>query len=368
MKILLLADASASHIINWANSLSNQGCEIDVFSFTYVSPEKYSENVRIFNCNIKKAKTNIKGFNLYKLSYAFFLWKLYRLLILNKYDIIHAHYATSYGFVLSLLRHKRKILSFWGSDVFTFPKKSIFHKYILKHNIKSADIILSTSNSMKLELHKYTNKDVFVTPFGINTQRFCMKNVRKIDAEYVVGTVKFIEKTYGTDYLIKMFNILKYRNPTKNIKLLIVGGYNDENFYNEILELISSSNYKKDIILTGVVDYEYVVDYYNSLDVFITLSRQESFGVSALEAQSCGIPVVVSTVGGLPEVVKDGVTGYIVDNCNVEEAAKKVEDLLFNPNKALLKEKCREFVAQKYNWNISVENMIKIYNDIYEDL
>ena len=64
--------------------------------------------------------------------------------------------------------------------------------------------------------------------------------------------------------------------------------------------------------IAGPVPHEKVPDILGQLDIYVAASRWESFGVAVLEAAACGLPVVVSDVGGLPEVVEHGITGFVV--------------------------------------------------------
>ena len=75
---------------------------------------------------------------------------------------MHAHYASSYGLIGSLMNFSPFVLSVWGSDVFEFPKLGIINKLVLKYNFFKADKILSTSNIMAKEIQLYTNKDIEV--------------------------------------------------------------------------------------------------------------------------------------------------------------------------------------------------------------
>ena len=89
-----------------------------------------------------------------------------------KPQLLHANYATSYGLLGAMTGFHPFVLSVWGSDVFTFPKKSFAHKMLFKYNLNKADKILSTSRFMSQEISKYTSKKIEITPFGVDLEKF----------------------------------------------------------------------------------------------------------------------------------------------------------------------------------------------------
>jgi glycosyltransferase involved in cell wall biosynthesis len=113
------------------------------------------------------------------------------------------------------------------------------------------------------------------------------------------------------------------------------------------------------------VSHQAVPGWLNRFDIFVAPSRldSESFGVAAVEASACGIPVVVSDVGGLPEVVKNGSTGLIVPRDSPEELASALRRLL---ESATLREKMgetgRSFVVEEYEWEKCVDLMERTYH------
>jgi len=99
------------------------------------------------------------------------------------------------------------------------------------------------------------------------------------------------------------------------------------------------------------------------LDIYVAPSLEESFGVAVLEASACNKPVVVSNVGGLPEVVDNGITGFIVEPMNPNDLATAIEKLVRNPSLRLeMGRKGREKVFEEYEWNKCVSAMIEHYN------
>jgi glycosyltransferase involved in cell wall biosynthesis len=115
----------------------------------------------------------------------------------------------------------------------------------------------------------------------------------------------------------------------------------------------------------GRIQHNELVTYYNMIDIFVNVSRNESFGVSVLEASACGKPVVVSNAGGLTEVVKDQVTGFTVTPENVKETSDAIEKLILDKNlRDVFGKNGRNFVIENYNWNSNVEEMIEVYKTL----
>jgi len=109
------------------------------------------------------------------------------------------------------------------------------------------------------------------------------------------------------------------------IKLLILGDGSKEW---ELMKLAVELGIAKDVIFQSTVPHGEVCKYHSMLSIYIALSRQESFGVSVLESMACGKPVVVSSAGGLPEVVSDGECGFGVTVEDPVSAADAIEKLI----------------------------------------
>ena len=277
---------------------------------------------------------------------------------------MHAHYATGYGLLGSLSGFSPFILSVWGGDVYSFPKKSFIHKFIIKYNLKKANKILSTSRVMANETKQYTKKNIIVTPFGINRKVFYPKKVENTlfkKEDIVIGTIKTLESKYGIEYLIKAFKILVDKHPDLPLKLLIVGGGALEDYLKLVVHEL---NIVDKVVFTGKVNYKEVPAFHNMISIFASLSifDSESFGVAILEASATGVPAVVTNVGGLPEVVENGKTGFVVPKENSQKAAEAIEKLVLN--KDLREEMGRNGinrVKELYDWTNCVDQMISIY-------
>jgi D-inositol-3-phosphate glycosyltransferase len=112
----------------------------------------------------------------------------------------------------------------------------------------------------------------------------------------------------------------------------------------------------------GAVPHEQLAVYYAMADVCIVPSLTESFGLVALEAQAQGTPVVAASVGGLREVVEDGVTGYLVEGHAPEDYARAVADVLDDPiRQTMMGEEARRR-AGRFTWQRAVDRLAAIYD------
>jgi len=366
MKVLLLADPASSHVVKWANGLHEKGVEISIFGLSAYDPTQYNAGIIIDLFTIPQfIKWQTIG-SILKTSYLLALPRLKKIIRNFNPDIIHAHSASSYGLLGALCGFHPFVISVWGSDIYNFPQKSNFLKKIINFNLKKSDMIFSTSKIMAEETKKYTMRDIRVIPFGINSEIFIPKEIKSHfnENDLVIGTIKSIEKQYGTEYLVRAFKKVKENNPDVPLKLLIVGRGSLTNY---IKQLTKDLGIESDVKITGLVSYDKIPDYHRMLDIYVAVSIEESFGVAILEASACEIPVIVSNVGGLPEVVDNNVTGFIVPHSSVEPLAEKIE-LLFDEN---LRKKFgkagRERVIKHFNWDDNLEQMVNNYKEILKN-
>jgi len=363
MKLLLLSNPNSVHTIKWAKSLANNGMHIIIFGLGELTVKDYDTIENIEVRVIYKKITRVEG-ALSKLTYLQALPKIKDIIKKFQPDILHSHYASSYGLLGALSGFSPFIVSVWGGDVFTYPHKSFIHKLALKYTFKKADKILSTSHIMAKETKLYTNKEIIVTPFGIDLDLFKPMEINTLfnKGDIVIGTVKTLEEIYGIEYLIKAFKIVVEKYPDLPLKLLIVGGGSLEM---KLTQLTKDLQIDQKTIFTGQIDYKEIPKYHNMLSISVSVSNSESFGVAIIEASACEKPVVVSDVGGLPEVVEDGVTGYIVQPRSSIETAKAIEKLLIDKSLRIqMGIDGRKRVKKLYNWEENVNQMIDIYRDV----
>jgi L-malate glycosyltransferase len=277
-------------------------------------------------------------------------------------DVLHAHYATSYGMVGALAGFHPFIISSWGTDVMKFPQKNFLNKKILQYNFKKADVLCATSNTIKEFINQVTDKPVEVIPFGVDVNVFKPKPVDSLfsGTDFVIGSIKPMERLYNIDILVRAF--AKLSEKYHNMKLILIGnGREEEN----LKDMCSANKIRDKVIFTGRINFSEISNYFNMLDVLVNISYYESFGVSVVEGMACEKPVVVTNVGGLKEIVENDTFGSLVEPGDVDGTAAAIERYYLD------KELCsrvgkaaRAKVIEKYNWENNLDQMVEVYQKI----
>lgn len=341
MKICYLSDAISVHTKKWCEFFVDKGYEIVVISLR----NGEIPGVKVYGLGAEGYynKGDIAKLN----SYTKRIQEVKEIVAMEKPDIVHAHYATSYGILGSCLKFHPYFLSVWGTDIYTFPNKSFIHKKFLKYNLKKADFVLSTSKDMKREAEKYTKKEILVTPFGVPIDRFKPMKVDREDV-FTVGTIKALIASYGLEYLIRGFKIFMEKSQDKKAKLLIAGKGEQEE---ELKNLAKELDIEENVHFLGFISEDEVIETFNKMDVAVFPSvHQESFGVAAVEAQACGIPAIVSDVGGLTEATKPGYSSLTVRPESSEDIGEAIYKLYKDKDlREEMKKNARQYILDNFN-------------------
>lgn len=360
LRICYLSDINSVHTHKWIKFFKEQSYDIHVIS---LSPGEY-EGVTVHSLEVNESLVRQKA-DSGKLEYLKKIRKVKALVKEINPDILHAHYATSYGLLGAMTNFHPFIISVWGSDIYDFPIKSRLHKLILKRNLKKADYILSTSRIMKKETEKYTDKDIKVTPFGVDTNKFIPRfNEKKTKDEIIIGTIKSLEEKYGIEFLIRAFAKTKDNNEKLKLKLRIGGRGSQEEYLKNLCKELSVYN---DVRFLGFLNEEQVINEFQNFDiaVFPSTLDSESFGVAAVEAEACGVPVVVSDVGGLMESTKPNITSLVAKKESVESLYNKIQTLVQNQElRQNMGIEARKFVEENYSLTNNFNDIDIIYRDI----
>lgn len=349
MKVLLVAAASSVHTMRWANAFVERGLHVHVAS--------QHDPIAGFQSGVVLHRLPHVG----GLGYLLNRPALRKLIRTARPDVVNAHYASGYGTLAVRESSAPLVLNVWGSDVYEFPDTSSLHRRLLRKNLLRADAVVSTSEVMAARTTRICPelKEVVVVPFGVDTGLFHPSAVPHEGT--VIGTVKTLAPKYGIDTLLRAFALLLRSPRADRLQLRIVGGGGQRA---ELERLAAQLGIRAQIDFIGPVPHDQVPDELRRFDVYAALSRaeSESFGVAVIEASACGLPVVVSRIGGLPEVVEEGITGSVVPADDPASAAAALEQMIASP---ALRERMgiagRERVMRKYAWAGCVDRQLEVF-------
>ncbi|HTY11568.1 MAG TPA: N-acetyl-alpha-D-glucosaminyl L-malate synthase BshA [Bacteroidota bacterium] len=288
----------------------------------------------------------------------------------EKLDLIHAHYAiphaTSAFIAKQILNdeHFRIVTTLHGTDITLIGLEPSFLS-VMKFSIEKSDGVTAVSRFLKEKtITNYgINKEIEVIPNFVDTKSFTRKpdaNLRGAIApngeKILIHTSNFRVVKRVAD-VIKIFNLVVKKVPSK---LVLVGdGPDRSNCENLCRELQLEEHVK------FMGKQAELVQLLSSADLFLMPSQSESFGLSALEAMACEVPVVSSSVGGLPELVVHGETGYIAEIGDVERMARYAVELLTNNSRWEMFAKAGRKRAVE---NFDIDQIVGIYERHYEKI
>ena len=353
MKIVFLAPANSSHTIKWCKWFSGHGHQVTVISLT-APDEEIAAKVHYLNSGIGS-----QAHDWQKLGYLTQCRKVRNLVDELQPDIINVHYATSYGTLAALAGLKHYILSVWGSDVYDFPRKSWLHKKMLQFSLKRAGLLFSTSQAMAEEAAKYTAKPFDITPFGVDMDLFHPRRRNRQDRDFVIGTVKTLSPKYGIATLLKAAAKVRQKFPDIPLKIRIAGRGAHEAEYHVLATKLGLNDC---LTWLGFISQEEAANEWANFDCAIIPSESESFGVSAVEAQSCGCPVIISDIPGLMEATNPGETSMVIPRGDVDALAEAIVKLYQKPElRKKMGEAGRAYVRENYELNDCFAKVEKLF-------
>lgn len=258
----------------------------------------------------------------------------------------------------------------WAFDIkLSFIKKN-FYLFLEKMFAVITDRIICISNHEKniaLKNKITENRKLNVIMNGIdidginfddNSQKNLLNSLGISDNACVIGCVARIDEQKGYDTFVKVAAEIK--KTVKNVVFLWVG---EGSKRKEFVELIDQYGLKNDVFITGWVDN--VHKYIELFDVGVLFSKWEGFGLSVVELMVHGMPIVVSNVGGIPELIHNNKNGILVESENCEEISKVVINIINDVNTAkTYGENARKDAYEKFN----VKRMVKETENIIDEL
>lgn len=356
-RILYFSNCNNYHTYKWANYFSSEGYEIHIASLEKPKEGNAGELPGV-NVHWLSNKSSRLGSELQKLSYLQTIGQAKELIEKINPDIVHAHYASSYGTICAEACRRPYYLSVWGNDIYDFPKKGLLHRAIVQRALSKCTWLMSTSNAMAAETHKYTAKYIYVTPFGVDMNLF-NPNKAKSHEGFVVGTVKGLEKKYGIEEMLRACKIVHDQRPDIDLRVRIAGKGTLEGYLHDVATKLGMDGYLQWL---GFISQEQAASEWASFDVALVPSESESFGVSAVEAQACGTPLVISDAPGLMEACNNGKDVLVVHRGDIIALANAIERLADDASlRASNSKGALNYVRQAYEYSICFDRIKSIY-------
>lgn len=300
------------------------------------------------------------------------IFSLYRILKRIKADIVHTHliHATLYGILAARLAGIRVRFttehntSNWQSQYFLLH---FLYRWIVQKNKKLFAISEAVKQRM-ISIGKLDEAKIDVLYNGIDVENFPYNRSysKKHKQNYnkpVIGTIGRLDPRKGFRYLLEAAVVIIQRFPESTI--LIIGDGKERSFLEEYRVTLGLKN--ENIRFLGFRRNTEM--YLNQMDVFILPSLEEGLGIAILEAMASGVPVVATSVGGIPEIVIHGETGILVEPKNPKALAEATISLLNNSTKAKrISRRAREMVVEKFSLDGAVHRLLKEYRQCLEDV
>jgi N-acetyl-alpha-D-glucosaminyl L-malate synthase BshA len=289
----------------------------------------------------------------------------------EKLDILHVHYAIPHASAAIMARnillsqgiHIPIITTLHGTDITLVGKDPTFEP-VVTYSINKSDGVSAVSESLKQDTYRHfkTQAEIKVIPNFIDFERFSKqprehfrKAVSPFGEALLVHTSNF-RKVKRVDDVIKIFNLVQKQLPAK---LLLIG---DGPERNSIEQLCRDLDICTKVTFLGKQDA--VEEILSICDLFLMPSESESFGLAALEAMACEVPVISTNTGGIPEMNIHGVTGFLSSVGNVDEMAQNAVHLLSDRERLLTFKRNALKQAKKFDINVIAPR----YEDFYEEV
>ncbi len=369
------------YVAHVARELAKSGCRVDIYTrgdrvhgWDIVQMSPFVRVVHVEGAPLDEPKGGLEG-HLPEFVGAI---EAFRQEQRYSYEIVHSHYWLS-GVAGSELSSR------WG-----VPHVTMFHTTALTKMLarigeqepqgrveaeravmgEANAVIVSTEQerSDMTRLYGINPAKISVLPAGVDLELFrpmdksqARQSLGLPDTNIVLSAGR-VEPLKGFDLLLTAMASLEERSDST---VVIVGGDETASPELERLRVLSEElGFGDRVIFTGAVSQDCLSMYYNAADVFVLPSYYESFGLVALEAMACGVPVIASRVSGPRSFVKPGVTGYLIDRRCPEPFAQRLDVLLHNPALRETMGRAARSHAETLGWDRVGQRTLDVYDSV----
>ncbi len=361
-------------IINWQDIKNKYsgGAEVHLFEiFKRIAAKGHEIDLLCCKLPELQKQENIDGINVIRIgNRLFFNWfvpfYIKKLLIKKNYDIVIddinkiPFYSPIFVNrpILCILHH------FFDKTIFK-QVNFVFALYVyISERLmdfvykKYPFVVVSKSTYDELVNRGYNQNYIFIVHNALDQSKYPMQVGNKYDGPTITYFGR-LKKYKSIDHLLYAFRLVKDKVP--NSRLYIVG---KGDYYEKLVKICKKLDIIENVKFWGFVDESTKIEILSSSHCVVNTSIKEGWGITNLEANACGTPVISANVPGLKDSVKDGLSGLLYEYGNIEELANKIYELLTNHELRYKLEKGAILWAKNFSWDDSADKMLKIIENI----
>ncbi|WP_227936217.1 N-acetyl-alpha-D-glucosaminyl L-malate synthase BshA [Alkalihalobacillus deserti] len=290
----------------------------------------------------------------------------------QKLDLIHVHYAVPHAICAILAKQMlgnnlKIITTLHGTDITVLGYDPSL-KDIIKFGIEQSDLVTAVSNDLVTQTRELvpTEKEIETVYNFIDERVYTKRDVEELKVHYkiakderVIIHISNFRPVKRVPDIVKSFALISKKVKSK---LLLIG---DGPELAVARQLVKEFEIEDQVLFLG--NQKHIAELLSMSDLMLLLSEKESFGLVALEAMACGVPVIGTNAGGIPEVITDGVTGYLCDVGDVTCVADKAIMLLSdNSSYAAFSLRAIEHVRSVFHSQIIVSEYENLYKKVLQ--
>jgi L-malate glycosyltransferase len=345
-------------------ALANKGHEVHFISYNQPARlDFFSENVFYHEVNI--AKYPLFEYAPYETALA---GKMVDIVQSAHLDVLHVHYAIPHASAALLAKQilQQKgitipvVTTLHGTDI-TLVGREVTYEHVVSWSINQSDAVTAVSNKLKEETleHFDITREIDVIPNFIDFNRFNkkprehFKQMIAPNGEKIIIHTSNFRKVKRVEDVVAIFSRIIKEIPAK---LLLIGDGPERSHIEKVCREHNTCDW-----VTFLGKQEAIEEILSIGDLFVLPSESESFGLAALEAMACEVPVISTNAGGIPEVNINGVTGFLSDVGDVESMAQNAITLLKDPE--MLKTFRKNALKQAHNFDL--KTILLQYEAVY---
>ncbi len=346
-------------------ALANKGHEVHFISYNQPARlDFFSENVFYHEVNI--AKYPLFEYAPYETALA---GKMVDIVQSAHLDVLHVHYAIPHASAALLAKqilaqkgiHIPVVTTLHGTDI-TLVGREVTYEHVVSWSINQSDAVTAVSNKLKEETlqHFDINRPIDVIPNFIDFNRFNkkprehFKQMIAPNGEKIITHTSNFRKVKRVEDVVAIFSRIIKEIPAK---LLLIGDGPERSHIEKVCREHNTCDW-----VTFLGKQEAIEEILSIGDLFVLPSESESFGLAALEAMACEVPVISTNAGGIPEVNVHGVTGFLSNVGDVDSMAQHAITLLKDPE--MLKTFRKNALLQAHNFDL--KTILLQYEAVYE--